>query len=298
MSRVAYVNGRYVPHNEAAVSIEDRGYQFGDGIYEVIHIHEGRFVDTELHLSRLARSLREVAIAPPMNDAALLVVLREVVRRNRVSEGIVYMQITRGVARRDHAFPKGIAPALVVTARHGAAFPRDIDAWAGTAITVPDIRWGRCDIKTVNLLPNCLAKQKAREAGTYEAILIDGSGGVTEGSSTTVWAVDAHGVLRTRQLDDHILPGCTRAALSALLAEHAIAFEERGLTEAEFRAAREVFLTSATSYVKPIVRVDGVAVGDGAPGPITRRLFGLFARHADGVGHNQASRLASAPGIG
>ncbi|SIR54797.1 MULTISPECIES: D-amino-acid transaminase [Acidiphilium] len=298
MSRIAYVNGRYVPHNEAAVSIEDRGYQFGDGIYEVIHIHEGRFVDTDLHLSRLARSLREVSIAPPMNDAALLVVLREVVRRNRVNEGIVYMQITRGVARRDHAFPKGIAPALVVTARHGTAFPRDIKAWAGTAITVPDIRWGRCDIKTVNLLPNCLAKQKAREAGTYEAILIDGSGGVTEGSSTTVWAVDANGVLRTRHLDDHILPGCTRAALSALLADNAIAFEERGLTEAEFRAAREVFLTSATSYVKPIVRVDGVAVGDGAPGPITTRLFGLFARHADGAAHNHAPRLASAAGIG
>lgn len=298
MSRIAYVNGRYVPHGEAAVSVEDRGYQFGDGIYEVIHIHDGRFVDTALHLARLARSLREIRIAAPMNDAALLVVLREVVRRNRITEGIVYMQITRGVARRDHAFPKDTAPALVITARHGNPFPRDIAAWAGTAITVPDIRWGRCDVKTVNLLPNCLAKQAAREAGAYEAILIDGSGGVTEGSSTTVWAVDANGVLRTRHLDDHILPGCTRAALSALLHEHAIPFEERGLTEAEFRAAREVFLTSATSYVKPIVRVDGVAVADGTPGPITTRLFALFARHADGPAHNTAPYLAHTSGIG
>lgn len=217
-------------------------------------------------------------------------------RRNRVHEGIVYMQITRGVARRDHAFPKAASPSIVITARHGNAFPRDIDAWAGTAITVPDIRWGRCDVKTVNLLPNVLAKQKAREAGAYEAILIDGSGSVTEGSSTTVWAVDQHGVLRTRHLDDHILPGCTRAALSALLAEHHIAFEERGMTGAELRSAREVFLTSATSFVKPMVRLDGADVGNGTPGPVTRRLFDLFVRHADGARHNAA--LATGAGIG
>ncbi|MDD2878218.1 MAG: D-amino-acid transaminase [Acidiphilium sp.] len=289
MSRIAYVNGRYVPQSDASISIEDRGYQFGDGIYEVIHIHDGRFVDTELHLARLARSLREIAIPAPMDNAALLVVLREVVRRNRVHEGIVYMQITRGVARRDHAFPLGIKPSLVITARHGNPFPRDIAAWTATAITLPDIRWGRCDIKTVNLLPNCLAKQKAREAGAYEAILIDASGMITEGSSTTVWAVDANGVLRTRHLDDHILPGCTRAALGGLLRDNDIAFEERGLSELEFRAAREVFLTSATSFVKPIVSVDGVAVADGKPGPVTTRLFALFARHADGAGHNAAS---------
>lgn len=297
MSRIAYVNGRYLPQSEASVNIEDRGYQFGDGIYEVIHVHDGRFVDADLHLARLARSLREIAIPRPMADAPLLAVLREVARRNRVREGIVYMQITRGVARRDHAFPKAARPALVVTARHGNPFPRDVAAWAGSAVTVPDIRWGRCDVKTVNLLPNVLAKQKAREAGAYEAILIDATGTVTEGSSSTVWAVDAAGVLRTRHLDDHILPGCTRAALTALLAQAGIAHEERGLSEAELRAAREVFVTSATSYVKPIVRLDSAEVGDGTVGPVTRRLFDLFARHADGAGHNEA-RLASAPGIG
>ncbi|MGC9268811.1 D-amino-acid transaminase [Acidiphilium sp.] len=298
MSRFAYVNGRYRPQRDACVNIEDRGYQFADGIYEVIHIHDGRFVDTDLHLARLARSLREIAIPAPMDDASLLVVLREVVRRNRVHEGIVYMQITRGVARRDHAFPKSVPPSLVVTARHGHPFPRDIASWAGIAITVPDIRWGRCDIKTINLLPNCLAKQRAREAGAYEAILIDRSGHITEGASTTVWAVDANGILRTRHLDDYILPGCTRAALTALLRDSAIPFEERGLTEAEFRDAREVFLTSATSFVKPIVAVDGVPIANGLPGPITTRLFTLFTRHADGVAHNAAPRLASATGIG
>lgn len=290
MSRIAYVNGRYLPQAEASVNVEDRGYQFGDGIYEVIHVHDGRFVDTQLHMARLARSLGEIMIMSPIGNMALLAILREIVRRNRVREGIVYMQITRGVARRDHAFPKAAKPAIVITARHGTPFPRDVAAWSGTAITLPDIRWGRCDIKTVNLLPNVLAKQKAREAGVYEAILIDDNGTVTEGSSTTVWAVDAQGMLRTRHLDDHILPGCTRAALSALLAENHIAFEERGLTSAEIRAAREIFLTSATSYVKPIVSLDGINVADGTPGPITSRLFALFARHADGIGHNARLR--------
>lgn len=301
MSRIAYVNGRYLPHRMASVHVEDRGYQFGDGVYEVIHVHDGRFVDTGLHLARLARSLRELSIPRPMEDAALLVVLREVMRRNRVREGIVYMQVSRGVARRDHAFPRDVKPALVITARTGIAFPRDIEAWSGTAITVPDIRWGRVDIKTVNLLPNCLAKQKAREAGAYEAILIDRDGIVTEGSSTTVWAVDAEGVLRTRHLDDHVLPGCTRAALMTLLGEHGLGFDERGLTEAELRDAREIFVTSATSYVKPIVGLDGAVVGDGAPGPVTRRLFELFSRHTDGAAHNEAlagHHLASFGGIG
>lgn len=292
MSRVAYVNGRYVPHADASVHVEDRGYQFGDGVYEVIHVHDGRFIDTDLHMARLARSLREMSITPPMNDATLLIVLRELVRRNRIDEGIVYLQITRGVARRDHAFPKHAKPALVMTARHGSPFPRDVTAWAGSAITVPDIRWGRCDIKSVNLLANVLAKQKAREAGVYEAILIDQASMVSEGSSTTVWAVDAQGVLRTRHLDDHVLPGCTRAALSGLLADNGIAFEQRGLTEAELATAREVFLTSATSYVKPIVSIDGAPVADGKPGPITTRLFTLFTRHADGAGHNQAGEAA------
>ncbi len=284
MSRVAYVNGRYVAQREAAVNVEDRGYQFADGIYEVIYVHGGRLIDAELHLDRLDRSLRELRLAAPMSRAALRRVLAETARRNRVREGIVYMQITRGVARRDHAFPTApVAPALIVTARRTPGLPRDAAAWAASAITQPDLRWARCDIKTVGLTANVLAKQAARERAAAEAILVDESGMVTEGASTTVWIVDAAGKLRTRHLDHAVLPGCTRGALAAELAAEGIAFEERAYSEAELRAAREVFVTSATSFVRPIVRLDGNTVGDGTPGPLTRRLFDLFARHVSGL---------------
>ena len=289
MSRIAYVNGAYVPQREASVNVEDRGYQFADGIYEVVYIMGGRLVDETLHLDRLERSLRELRIDMPMTRQALVHVMLEVTRLNRVTEGLIYMQITRGVARRDHAFPKTpIRPAFVVTVRRTAPYPRDIDAWATTAITHPDQRWARCDIKSVALLPNVLAKQAAREKGAAEALLIDGDGNVTEGASTSSWIVDANGVLRTRPLGHSILPGCTRAALVSLLAEEGITFEERAFSEAELREAREVFMTSATSFVRPLVKVDGVAVGDGTPGPITRRLFAIFARHAQGSLANAA----------
>ncbi len=281
MSRIAYVNGRYVPQSEASVNVEDRGYQFADGVYEVLYLADGRFLDEELHMARLERSLGEIAIAPPMGRAAMMQVLREVTRRNRLHEGLVYMQVTRGVARRDHAFPtKAVPPALVVTCRRTPPFPSDPDKWAGSAITVPDERWERCDIKSVGLLPNVLAKQAARMAGATEAIMIR-DGQVTEGSSTTVWVVDAQGVLRTHHLGHAILPGCTRASLLTQMSGSGVDVEQRAVTEAELRAAREVFITSATSFVKPIVSLDGAPVGDGAVGPVTRQLFALFARHAD-----------------
>ncbi len=286
MSRIAYVNGRYLPQSEASVNVEDRGYQFADGIYEVVYLAAGRFLDEDLHMARLERSLAEVAIAPPMGRAALRRVLLEVVRRNRLRDGLVYMQVTRGVARRDHAFPKQpVPPALVVTCRRTPPYPADAEGWAASAITAPDQRWARCDIKSVALLPNVLAKQAARQAGAYEAILVTPDGQVTEGASTTVWAVDAAGTLRTRQLGRAILPGCTRASLIAQMAERGIVAEERAVSEAELRAAREVFLTSATSFVKPITRLDGAPVGDGAVGPVTRQLFALFAQHV-GSGMN------------
>jgi D-alanine transaminase len=289
MSRIAYVNGSYVLQRDASVNIEDRGYQFADGIYEVVYIMGGRLVDEALHLDRLERSLRELRIDMPMSRPALVHVMLEVTRLNRVTEGLIYMQITRGVARRDHAFPKTpIRPAFVVTVRRTSPYPRDIDAWATTAITHPDQRWARCDIKSVALLPNVLAKQAAREKGAAEALLIDDDGLVTEGASTSSWIVDAAGVLRTRPLGHAILPGCTRAALVTLLAEEGIAFEERAFSEAELRDAREVFMTSATSFVRPLVKVDGAVVGDGTPGPITRRLFAIFARHARGSLANAA----------
>jgi len=289
MSRIAYVNGRYLPQRDASVNIEDRGYQFADGIYEVVHMHRGRFIDADRHIARLERSLGEVRIAAPMARSALMHVLGEVARRNRVRDGLIYMQVTRGVARRDHAFPaQPVAPALVVTARRIPPYPADIGAWSGRAITYPDERWARCDIKSTGLLPNVLARQAAREQGAIEAILIDGNGMVTEGAATSLWIVDAHGVVRTRHLDHGILPGCTRDALLALMAEAGVTFEQRAFSEAELRAAPEVFLTSATGFVKPLLAVDGQPVGDGTPGQVTRGLFDLFARHVTGGLQNAA----------
>ena len=288
MSRVAYVNGRWLDQRSAAVNIEDRGYQFGDGVYEVVHVHRGRFVDEERHLARLDRSLREIRLPEPMSRAALLLVARELVRRNRVAEGLVYMQVTRGVSRRDHAFPRRpVPPALVMTVKRIPPYPRDVDAWTAAAITWPDLRWARRDIKSLNLLPNVLARQAAREAGAIEAILYDeATGAVTEGAATSFWIVDEHGALRTRHLGHAILPGCTRDALIAELAEAGIAHEEGEFTLEETRRAREAFLTSATSFVKPITRLDGRAVGDGGVGPVTRRLFDIFARHVQGDRRN------------
>jgi D-alanine transaminase len=284
MSRIAYVNGRYVPHREASVHVEDRGYQFADAVYEVVHVHRGRFVDDGPHLDRLERSLREIRIPMPMPRAALTHVLREVVRRNRIDEGLLYMQISRGVARRDHAFPtRPVPPAIVITVKRIKPYPTSIDAWGTTAITYPDQRWARCDIKTVGLLPNVLARQAAKEKGASEAILIAPDGTVTEGAATSFWIVDAEGRLRTRDLTANILPGCTRRVLVDLLREHGIPYAEGPFTEADLRGAREAFITSATSFVKPILAVDGTKVGNGTPGPVTRRLFDIFSAHVHGM---------------
>lgn len=288
MARVAYVNGRWVDQRRASVNVEDRGYQFGDGIYEVVHVFRGRFVDEDRHLARLDRSLREIRLPEPMGRAALLQVMRELVRRNRVAEGLLYMQVTRGVARRDHAFPRlPVAPALVMTIKRIPPYPEDVEAWAAPAITRPDLRWARRDIKSVNLLPNVLARQEAREAGAIEAVLYDeATGVVTEGAATSFWIVDERGALRTSRLGHAILPGCTREALVAELAEAGIAHEEGDFTLDDARRAREAFLTSATSFVKPITKLDGTPVGEGRVGPVTRRLFELFARHVRGGPRN------------
>ncbi len=284
MSRIAYVNGHYLPQRGAVVNVEDRGYQFADGIYEVVHLYDGRLIDETRHLDRMDRSLRELRLSAPMTRAALRTVLLEVARRNRVREGLLYIQITRGVARRDHAFPAGaIPPTMVVTIRRIPPFPHDITRWTASAITYPDQRWARCDIKTVALIPNVLARQAAREMGALEAILVDANGMVTEGAATSFWIVDQHGVLRTRHLDQAILPGCTRDSLTALMAEAGIPFAEQAFSRAELRQAREAFLTAATTFVRPILRIDGEPVGDGTVGPVSRRLFDLFARYVKGA---------------
>jgi D-alanine transaminase len=283
MSRVAYVNGRYLPRHHAKVDIEDRGYQFSDGVYEVCEVRAGRLIDERRHLARLARSLSELQIAQPMPPAALSVVLHEIVRRNRVQDGLVYMQVSRGVARRDHAFPAtNVAPSIVVTARSANVDANEKTAADGIAvITLPDNRWERVDIKSISLLPNVLAKQAARSQGAKEAWLVDKSGRITEGSSSNAWIINRDGKLITRHLDHGILPGITRAVLIESLQSHGLQLEERAFTVEEAYAAREAFVTSATQQVMPVVRIDGRPIGNGAPGLIAIALRRDYYKHAE-----------------
>ena len=278
MSRIAYVNGRYVPHGEARVHVEDRGYQFADGVYEVCEIWTGHLVDETRHLDRLERSLGALAIRMPVKRAALHVILRETIRRNRVRDGLVYMQVTRGVARRDHAFPaETVPPALVVTAKSIPRAKGDRMAEEGVGvITLPDNRWERVDIKSVGLLPNALAKQKAKEAGAREAWFVDRDGYVTEGSSTTAWIVTMDGALVTRPNGTDILPGITRVTATEAARRAGLLVEERKFTVAEAKAAREAFMTAASTIVMPIVRIDGEAVANGKPGAIAGQLRAAF----------------------
>ncbi len=227
MSRVAYVNGRYVPHSEARVHIDDRGYQFADGVYEVVAIVGQRFVDEAPHLDRLERSLKELRMTMPMSRRSLELVLRELVRRNRVRNGIVYMQMSRAVAPRDHPFPKLAKTQVVAWARNSKPAPASVAEDGVKAITMPDIRWGRCDIKSTALLPNVLAKQLAREAGAYEAWLVDEDGNVTEGSSSNAWIVTSKGELVTRSTDEAILAGVTRRTVHDLAKEEGLRLVER-----------------------------------------------------------------------
>ena len=285
MSRIAYVNGRYVPHADASVHVEDRGYQFSDGVYEVTAVVEGRLVDNDWHFERLRRSLGELDMAMPMSARAMTAVMAEMIRRNRVHNGIVYTQITRGVARRDHAFPaRRQRLSLVMTARRNAPQAAQAQAEAGIAVhSVPDIRWGRCDIKSVGLLPNVLAKQAARAAGAYEAWQVSTDGFVTEGSSTNAWIVDGDGRLITHPVGNAILQGITRKRLLQLAKDAGIEVEERRFTLAEAKAAREAFITSTTAFVLPVVKIDDKTIANGEPGSLSLRLRELyqgFARQA------------------
>lgn len=283
MSRIAYVNGRYLPHRHAQVHIEDRGYQFADGVYEVCEVRDGRLVDERRHLERLERSLGELSIAMPMARSGLAVVLHETVERNHIRDGMVYIQITRGVAPRDHAFPPdGTRPSLVVTARNINTDALENTAAAGIAvITLPDERWTRVDIKSVSLLPNVLAKQAAREQGAREAWLIDKNGYITEGASSNAWIVSKDGKLLTRPIGHDILRGITRTVLLDAIAEQGIVFEERAFTVEEAYAAREAFITSATQTVMPVVAIDGRPVGNGAPGLIASALRRAYHSHTE-----------------
>lgn len=279
MSRIAYVNGRYAPHRAAQVHIEDRGYQFADGIYEVIAVRGGRLIDEVPHLDRLDRSLREMRIAAPMAREPLRGVMREVVRRNRVNDGIIYMQITRGVAPRDHAFPRQSTPSLVMTARRTAMKSAALQDGV-KVVTAPDLRWKRRDIKTVGLTANVLAKQAAAEAGAFEAWLVDSAGMVSEGTSSNAWIVTQGKELVTYPPTHDILNGITRMAVRDLATKQGYRFVERPFSLVEALNSAEAFVTGTTSWVIPVIRIDGKPIANGQPGTLTRALQHLYAAHA------------------
>ncbi len=282
MGRIAYVNGRFVQHGEAVVHIEDRGYQLGDAVYEVWALFEGKLADPEGHFARLERSLGELSIAMPMSRAALTMVLKEAVRRNRVREGLLYLQVSRGVAKRDHAFPNPpVRPSVIMTVSSVNRAADEARAARGVAVvTTPENRWGRCDIKTVGLLPNALAKQKARAVGAVEAWFVDQLGFVTEGASSNAWIVDREGRLRTRDTNANILRGVTRNSLLEVIRREGMQVDERPFTPAEAVEASEAFITGAGSLVLPVIAVDGKPVGDGKPGPVAARLRSLYIKQA------------------
>jgi D-alanine transaminase len=282
VGRIAYVNGRYLPQMRAMVHIEDRGYQFGDGVYEVCEVKNGALIDETRHIERLRRSLNELSIAPPLAPGALAVVVRQVMARNRLTDGYLYIQVTRGVAPRDHYFPAvPVRPSLVVTARAVDPAKGATLAAKGVAVlTMPDIRWKRPDIKTIGLLPNLLARQAAKEKGAYEAWLVDEKGMVTEGAASNAWIVAQDGVIITRHADTAILRGVTRTTLFDLIAAEGLKLEERKFSVAEAKKAREAFITGATTLVMPVISIDGEPIGDGKPGPLAISLRARFHRVA------------------
>ena len=278
MPRFAYVNGRYQPHQSAQVHIEDRGYQLADGVYEVLPVVDGVPVDETLHLDRLDRSLREIDMAWPMARRAMSLVARELLRRNRFRNGLLYIQVTRGVAPRDHAFPEGVRPSLVMTTMRRPVATSETSGI--TVVTTRDLRWKRCDIKSIALLPNVLAKQAAHEAGADEAWLVGDDGRVTEGSSTNAWIVTRDGALVTRPADNTILNGITRQVVLKLMRKEGLRLEERSFSVEEALAAREAFITSSSNYVMPVTAIDGRPIGNGAPGLISGQLRELSLQAA------------------
>ena len=283
MTRTVYVNGQYQPYAEAFVHAEDRGFQFGDAVYEVCEVRGGRLVDETRHMQRLARSLTELGMPQPMSTGAWSRVMRETIRRNRVSNGLVYLQVSRGALPRDFLFPPDhVKPTVVCLARSVSHARLEAGAAAGIAIkTVPDTRWARCDIKTVMLLPASLAKEAARAEGAKEAWFVDDHGHVTEGGSSNAWIVDREGRLITRPIDNAILRGVTRTTLIDLLKREGIELVERAFSVEEAKSAREAFITSATNFVMPVVRIDDRPIGNGAPGLLSLKLRAEFHSAAE-----------------
>ncbi|QGM98658.1 D-amino-acid transaminase [Methylocystis parvus] len=276
MSDIAYVNGAYTPLEDAKISILDRGFLFADGVYEVAAVIDGRLVDNAAHLARLERSLKELRLECPASMQEIVEIEKTLVARNGIAEGMVYLQITRGAAERDFAFPKGVKPTLIAFTQEKNILSSLYAEKGIRIVTVPDQRWARRDIKSVALLAQVLAKQAASEAGCQEAWMVGPDGYITEGSSSTAFIITKAGAIVTRPNSEAILPGCTRLSVLALAAEHGLDVAERAFTAEEAYEAAEAFLTSASNLVLPIVSIDGRAIGDGKPGPHATRLRALY----------------------
>ena len=272
MSRTVYVNGQYLPEEQAMVSIFDRGFIFADGIYEVSAVINGKLVDVDAHLARLERSCAEIRLELPWTRAALIGIHHELMVRNKLTSGGVYLQVTRGAADRSFTFPARIAPTLVMFTQ-ARAMTREVGR-GYKLLSVPDLRWARRDIKSVGLLAQVLAKQAAAEAGCDEALMIE-DGVITEGGSSTAWIVKGD-TLISRPLSNDVLPGITRKAVLTYLAESGFRFEERTFTLDEALAADEVIITAATALVMPATEIDGQPIGGGQPGPVARRLRDIY----------------------
>lgn len=279
MSRIVYVNGLYVPEEEAKVSVFDRAFLFGDGVYEVTAVLDRRLVDFEPHLGRLGRSLKEIGLAPPLSHDDLRALHGELIARNKVEEGIVYLQITRGSADRDFAYPENTAPNVVAFTQNRPLIANPYAATGVKVVTIPDLRWKRRDIKSTSMLAQTMGKQEAKAGGAYEAWMVE-DGRVTEGTSSSAFILDAQGVIRTQPLGPHILPGVTRRAVLRLAALEGLSLEERPFSVAEALAAREAFMTAASAFVLAVVEIDGIAIGDGRPGPMARSFRSLYIEEA------------------
>ena len=279
MSRIVYVNGAYLPEEEAKVSVFDRAFLFGDGVYEVTAVLGGRLVDFEPHLARLDRSLDEIALAAPLSHAALLALHLELVRRNGLNEGLVYLEITRGSAERDFAHPDRPSPNVVAFTQNRPLIANPYAETGVKVVTIPDMRWKRRDIKSTSMLAQTMGKQEAKLRGAYEGWMVE-DGMVTEGTSSSAFVLDAKGVIRTQPLGRHILPGVTRRSILRLAALEGVALEERPFSVAEALDAREAFMTAASAFVLPIIEIDGVPIGDGRPGPMANRFRALYIEEA------------------
>jgi len=275
MSRTFYVNGDFVPEAEARISVLDRGFLFADAVYEVSTILDGKLIDNKAHLARLARSLGELSMAPPAPDDQIVAAQHKLVEVNGVTEGLLYLQVSRGVADRDFAFPKNPVSSLVMFTQEKSLLASPMAERGMRVVSIPDQRWGRRDIKTVQLLAPSLAKQAAVDAGVDDAWMVE-DGFVTEGTSNNAYIVTGERTIQTRHLGSEILSGITRAAVLKFARESNYTVVEEPFTIEQARAAKEAFVTSASSFVMPVVEIDSAAVGDGKPGPVTRELRQIY----------------------